>query len=127
VWCYADFTIKEGTAHVAEYTSADLTFWTSDRQKVHQLLQDAANEFYRRDEGVEIYRDDGGCWESNVTRRGRPLESVICAAGVLEALLEDLTWFLEAEDWYVSRGIPYRRNYQLYGPPGNGKSSVIEA
>ncbi|CAG8620823.1 7200_t:CDS:2, partial [Dentiscutata heterogama] len=30
-------------------------------------------------------------------------------------------------NWYNERGIPYRRGYLLYGPPGSGKSSFIQA
>jgi len=31
------------------------------------------------------------------------------------------------EEWYLNRGIPYRRSYLLYGPPGCGKSSIVKA
>ena len=27
------------------------------------------------------------------------------------------------QDWYAERGIPYKRGYLLFGPPGTGKSS----
>ncbi|KAF6072765.1 BCS1 N terminal family protein [Candida albicans] len=30
-------------------------------------------------------------------------------------------------EWYHKRGIPYRRGYLLYGPPGSGKTSFIQA
>ncbi|XP_035711332.1 mitochondrial chaperone BCS1-like isoform X2 [Folsomia candida] len=31
------------------------------------------------------------------------------------------------ENWYVEKGIPYRRGYLLHGPPGCGKSSLVKA
>lgn len=42
-------------------------------------------------------------------------------------LLKDMENFLHNAAWYNDRGIPYRRGYLLYGPPGSGKSSLIAA
>jgi chaperone BCS1 len=47
--------------------------------------------------------------------------------GVLEMILDDAERFMKKEQWYVERGIPYRRGYLLHGPPGNGKSSAVMA
>jgi len=33
---------------------------------------------------------------------------------------------MKAKSWYKSLGIPYRRGYLFYGPPGCGKSSFIK-
>ena len=60
-------------------------------------------------------------------RRKRPLESVVLAEGVKERLIDDVKAFIEAREWYLDRGIPYRRGYLLYGAPGTGKSSFIQA
>ena len=60
-------------------------------------------------------------------RRKRPLESVVLPSGQLEAILKDLNEFLGSSKWYYERGIPYRRGYLLHGPPGGGKSSLIQA
>lgn len=60
-------------------------------------------------------------------RRKRPLDSVILDRGIKERIVADVKDFLARQSWYVSRGIPYRRGYLLYGPPGSGKSSFIQA
>ncbi|KAI1386838.1 BCS1 N terminal-domain-containing protein [Hypoxylon trugodes] len=60
-------------------------------------------------------------------RRKRPLGSVILDKGVKEDIVNDAKDFLARRQWYVNRGIPYRRGYLLYGPPGSGKSSFIQA
>ncbi|KHN98619.1 mitochondrial chaperone BCS1 [Metarhizium album ARSEF 1941] len=60
-------------------------------------------------------------------RRKRPLGSVILDDGVKESIVADVKDFLSRQEWYVERGIPYRRGYLLYGPPGSGKSSFIQA
>lgn len=56
------------------------------------------------------------------TKKSRPLDSVIIENGIKESLLEDAQHFLRSEEWYVRKGIPYRRGYLLHGPPGCGVS-----
>lgn len=60
-------------------------------------------------------------------RRKRPLASVVLDEGVKEGIVADVRDFLARQQWYVDRGIPYRRGYLLYGPPGSGKTSFIQA
>ncbi|KAK7757176.1 Complex III assembly protein translocase and chaperone [Diatrype stigma] len=60
-------------------------------------------------------------------RRKRPLGSVILDRGVKESVVGDAKDFLAQQQWYADRGIPYRRGYLLFGPPGSGKSSFIQA
>lgn len=37
-----------------------------------------------------------------------------------ERILKDIKEFVATPKWYSERGIPYRRGYLLYGPPGCG-------
>ncbi|XP_068679582.1 mitochondrial chaperone BCS1-like isoform X3 [Montipora foliosa] len=60
-------------------------------------------------------------------RRKRPLDSVILDDGISDGILADIREFIDSPKWYMDRGIPYRRGYLLYGPPGCGKSSFIQA
>ena len=52
---------------------------------------------------------------------------MVLAKGVKERIVADVQSFISAREWYLDRGIPYRRGYLLYGPPGTGKSSFIQA
>lgn len=61
------------------------------------------------------------------SRKKRPLGSVILDEGVKDAIVDDVKDFMSRQQWYVDRGIPYRRGYLLFGPPGSGKSSFIQA
>lgn len=42
-------------------------------------------------------------------------------------LKEDIKKFQSSGEWYMSKGVPYRRGYLLYGPPGTGKTSFVQA
>ena len=44
-----------------------------------------------------------------------------------EHLLADAKRFAASSKWYSDRGIPHRRGYLLHGPPGCGKTSLIQA
>ncbi|KAI0990653.1 hypothetical protein GJ496_010647 [Pomphorhynchus laevis] len=58
-------------------------------------------------------------------RAKRSLDSVILKNNLVDTILDDLKKFLESAQWYHDTGIPYRRGYLFYGPPGCGKSSLI--
>lgn len=60
-----------------------------------------------------------------LTRPSRPMTSVIIEGNVKNELLEDITRFLSGEKWYICKGIPYRRGYLLYGPPGCGYVLIL--
>ena len=63
-------------------------------------------------------------WTASVQRL---LGSVILDEGIAENIVNDVKDFLTSGEWYHKRGIPYRRGYLLYGPPGSGKTSFIQA
>lgn len=55
------------------------------------------------------------------------MNSVILDEDLSRNLMEDIQTFQNSGDWYLSKGVPYRRGYLLYGPPGTGKTSFTQA
>ncbi|KAJ3575199.1 hypothetical protein NP233_g1251 [Leucocoprinus birnbaumii] len=97
-----------------------LTVYTRDVSAISALVEHARAEYMERSY-VPFY------WNECKRKPRRSLDSVILEAGVLESLVSDVQEFLDMEDWYQTAGIPYRRGYLLYGPPGAGKTSTIYA
>lgn len=90
------------------------------------------------EEGAEMCRVDEVCapelhvlkgdwWDYVCDLPRRALDTVLAEDDRLDRLLADMRWFYGNEDWYRQRGVPWRRGYLLFGPPGTGKSSVIRA
>lgn len=71
--------------------------------------------------------DDSWWWIGEGFQEPRPKQSVILAEGQKEAILDDAKKFMDSKrkDWYKRHGMPYRRSYLFWGPPGNGKMSTI--
>lgn len=100
-----------------------------DRGVIEQL----SKEVYQHVRDIRAGRSetfvatDFGEWVKVAESVPRPLESVILVGDTVERIESDVRSFLDSEDWYRSRGVPYRRGYLLHGPPGNGKSSIAQA
>ena len=111
------------------FETVTLTTLYRDRHIFTDLLNEAQSRALKQQEGkTVIFTSFGPEWRPfGLPRRKRTLQSVILDEGVKETMLKDLKNFLNSGSWYNDRGIPYRRGYLLYGPPGSGKSSVIQA
>lgn len=68
-------------------------------------------------------------WARAMARHPRPLSTVMLDAAQKERFINDVKDYLHpyTKRWYSNRGIPYRRGYLFYGPPGSGKSSLCFA
>lgn len=104
------------------------TLFTS-RSIFPTLLSEARQLAQHLEEGKTIiYTSWSTEWKPfGKPRRKRPLSSVVLAPGTKERVLTDIRTFLSSSSWYHDRGIPYRRGYLFHGPPGTGKSSLIQA
>lgn len=113
----------------AMWESIQLRMFGRRKEILLDLLQEAKTLALKEEEGrTIIYTSHGSEWRPfGYPRRKRPLASVILAQGLSESLIADLKDFMASASWYTQRGIPYRRGYLLYGPPGSGKSSFIQA
>ncbi|KAJ3591803.1 hypothetical protein NHX12_006935 [Muraenolepis orangiensis] len=111
------------------WESVTFTALGRDRQVFFNILQEARELALKQEEGRTVmYNAMGGDWRPfGFPRRPRPLNSVVLESGVGERIVDDVKEFIGTPKWYTDRGIPYRRGYLLYGPPGCGKSSFITA
>ena len=101
---------------------------TRDRSLARTLLEEARDFAWPpEDDRVSMYRLHYDSWGQFAHRQPRPLKSVVLRDGLIESLIDDVKSFASRRDWYVERGVPYRRGYMLYGPPGTGKSSTVVA
>mmetsp|Transcript_22746 Transcript_22746/g.31688 ORF Transcript_22746/g.31688 Transcript_22746/m.31688 type:complete len:440 (-) Transcript_22746:3082-4401(-) len=131
-WIKIDRTREKNVVDMTSgslWETITLTTVGRSRKIFEEILEEARQNAVEKEEGsTVIYTTSGGDWRRfGFPRKRRPLHSVILADGIAETVLDDVTSFLSNAKWYIDRGIPYRRGYLLYGPPGCGKSSFIMA
>jgi chaperone BCS1 len=104
--------------------------WGTDTAPIKDFIDKCVEHCMEKDAGkvgiYELHRWGLG-WTKVQGKRPRPLESVILDKDTAQELLEDVKHFQNSAEWYISKGIPYRRGYLLYGPPGTGKTSFTLA
>jgi mitochondrial chaperone BCS1 len=68
-------------------------------------------------------------WHRESTCWARRMDTVILPRDVKARLVADVRRFLspESKRFYRTHGIPYRRSYLFHGPPGTGKTSLVQA
>jgi len=100
---------------------------------LHRFVEDAMTWDKESKDKAEVsifhYDARASRWRLVSTKRGRPLHSVFLPDVVKSKVVDDMKRFLSARSvkWYHRHGVPYKRSYCFYGPPGSGKTSFIQA
>lgn len=105
-----------------------LTLTTIGRdQTALRAVMKTAEDIYRGRGMVEVLFWSGGCYEIADRRRVRDLDTIYLPPEQKARLVDDLRSFTRAREDYARRGVPWRRGIFLEGPPGTGKTSLIQA
>jgi hypothetical protein len=60
------------------------------------------------------------------TQNGSALDNLIFPQRVKDLIREVELW-RKSKEWYIEKGIPWKRGWLLYGPPGTGKTALARA
>lgn len=82
---------------------------------------------HTRGDKVYLYINNYESWNRVSHLQARPLATVITEGGQAQAALQHIRQFESDKARYIARGLPYHTGILLVGPPGNGKSSLIQA
>lgn len=109
-----------------------LTVFSRNDKLIKDLVEHARLNFNAKLKEKTVIWSTGssgwrGSWRALDPRPSRPMKTVLLQGDVAERVTSDVKEFLDNADWYYRRGIPYRRGYLLYGPPGCGKTSFMTA
>ena len=74
----------------------------------------------------QIFTNSNSEWKSSPSNNSRKIDTVILKNGLKDEIKRDLELFLNSEEWYKDRDMPYTRGYLFYGYPGTGKTSMIK-
>ncbi len=105
-----------------------LELWgTRNRDLLTEIVLEAKNEFEQKYvKNMKFYVHDAEYWEAYVMPH-RSLDTVYLPDKQLNDILADIDVFFTSQNKYQSLGIPWRRTLLLEGPPGSGKSTLVQA
>lgn len=111
------------------FETITMTTLYHQRKIFEEIFQEAHMAANQHNEGKTIvYTSRNIGWDASAEpKRRRPFDSVILEEGLADKIRDDVQEFIDTREWYLDRGIPYRRGYLLYGPPGTGKTSFVQA
>ena len=98
-----------------------------DDLEIRKFLGEVYNHANTKEHNyIKVYGpNQKGFWDYLFQNPRREVDTVFI--GGKNDILADLDEFFGSERDYLYFGHPYKRNYLFYGPPGNGKTSFINA
>lgn len=107
-------------------------WWTTDESILKGFMTSALETMVKDDSmgKVDIFVKHTwlAMWTKAMSKEKRDKDTVVLDEDLADFVLEDMRHFFtpQAAEWYHNAGIPYRRGYLLFGPPGCGKTSFAQ-
>lgn len=66
-------------------------------------------------------------WKHYSFKTNKTIKNTIVSDDVGKCFFNDIKSFMDNEDYYICKGLSYKRGYLLHGEPGCGKTSLIKS
>lgn len=91
------------------------------KEIIEKLIFEACEE--KETLNIYHYSPKSG-WNNYDKVHRRDMSTLIFEEEMKNMIINDVNKFIDSEEDYNKYGIPYKRNYLFYGPPGSGKTSL---
>jgi ATPase family associated with various cellular activities (AAA)/BCS1 N terminal len=117
-----------GLANLLPRRQATLTIWgTRDRNLLLGIIAEAQSEWEAGHPAALHYFFHRYSYWNSRPMPPRPMSTVYLPGDMIGDVLKDARQFLKSKARYEPMGIPWRRGYLFYGPPGGGKTTLVQA